>query len=276
MRFRAPTLPGRAALPDPPPAQGDTDPPAPPGDVAPPRPAAEISTYQMMWPNSPTGPIPDEVTRVYLGFVTEQGEWRDGVTQHPPGVRERLEAFRARGGTVGVSVGGEGGGHVLWDDPRALARGLNRLEAEWGQIKWVDFDLESNVGSPYLFQRACESTLSAMPHVKLVATPGGAAIEYWYDIIPQAVRYGLYEVAHQYYDNPSITIADILWRVRLAREAGVPRVTLGMKLQHRNILDWAGVVLKVKERYPDVSSAFLWEVGDPMIGEWARAMKGVL
>ena len=227
--------------------------------------------YRQMWRNSPDGPVPAEVDTLLLGFVDGRGRLPSGRSDAQKAAdRSLFDGIRSRGGNIGLSFGGEG--YPLdFAYPNAIVAGLRETVAQIGPVAWIDYDMESNLPSAARINAVTAAIRAEWPNMKFSCAPGGGVIEQWYRMFPEL---GLDAVFHQYYDNPDIQLRDILWRIKLAKQAGVPEVGLGTKVQYRDEAAWAETIAAVHEVYPDVRSAYVWEIGSQrgMIPMLVRAL----
>ena len=252
-----------------------------------------VSTYYLMWPDSPEGrlaDVPAGVDVVNLAF----GRGPDAalVGYGPSGrasLRHDVDVLHRRGVRVALSVGGE-------DDPSTLDLSTASSRDRWvrGVLRQVrdlrldglDLDLEGRALASVPPERLAEAALAvhaAMgPGFALTLAPTGSSVDYYLDVARRLQRVGALTMTAQQYFDSDVKLDDVVMRVDEAVQAGIPadRVGIGMRVgdppDARSVEEWLRVLAAVRQRHPRLRGAFLWPTGAATTQEWADQVRSVL
>jgi hypothetical protein len=252
-----------------------------------------VSTYYLMWPDSPEGrlaDLPAGVDVVNLAF----GRGPDAalVGYGPSGkasLRRDVEALHRRGVRVALSVGGEG-------DPSRLDLSTVSSRDRWVhgvlrqardlRLDGLDLDLEGGALASVPPERLAEAALAVRaamgPGFALTLAPTGSSVDYYLEVARRLQRVGALTMTAQQYFDSDVKLDDVVMRVDEAVQAGIPadRVGIGMRVgdppDARSVEEWLRVLAAVRHRHPGLRGAFLWPTGAATTQEWADRIGSAL
>ena len=256
-----------------------------------PAPAASrttIATYLMMWRGT-VGTVPAGCNQVRLAFAQDR--------QRPDGTRLELVGsggqsmaelaawvrdYRARGGQVLLSVGGQDGAVSTSDragfvaDVRSIGQAI--------ELDGIDWDIEASalhVADVLVISRA----LHRPGWVTSFVPPGGPPVGPYLEAAVACQRSGIaVQFGQQLFDTP-VRLDQAIATVQRAVDAGLPpsSVLIGMMNPPGRVPNgyWDNATCEanmraIRARWPDIGGAYLWEAGRDGSDEWAAAMGRVL
>lgn len=226
------------------------------------------------------GQIPPECSQVRVAFVQGGGlvEWGG---DSPARTAADLRSWRSGAASREVlpSIGGQGGAV----DMATIGATIRRIETAF-PCDGIDWDVEASaldvsrvVGVSIDLARGRESTwLTAF------TPPGGPPVAVYLDAARRCQDAGLrVQFGQQLYDT-RITLDDVLRQTALAvARLGERSVVLGCMVgndpaRYSTVTQWESYMRAIRDRWPNIGGAYLWESSRPGTAEWARRIAGVL
>ena len=241
-----------------------------------------IATYLMLWAGT-VASIPPGVTQVRLAFAQGTPLRLVGSGgQTMAALRSWVDAFRARGGQVLLSVGGQGGA-VSTSDRAGFVAAVRAIEAQV-PLDGIDWDIEAsalNVADVVAISQA----LHRPGWVTSFVPSGGPPVALYLDAAVQCSRAGLtVQFSQQFYDSDVSQPAAIDATAR-AIAAGLPPSSMLVAMMNppgsvpNGYWDNATCeanMTAIRKRWPDIGGAVLWETNRVGAAEWVTRMAKVL
>lgn len=239
-----------------------------------------LAVYQMMWPGSgkTITTVPAQCNEIRLAFAQGSqpalvGWANDGQAAFVAAAA----AFRARGGRVVVSIGGEGG-YVSTANHTSFLAGIANIRSQMGgNLDGIDWDIEASSMNPADVV-AINLALKAAygPLFRVSFAPNGSNIDQYLRAAVACQRAGcLDSFGQQFYDS-EVPVSDALWRVRQAIDAGIPanKITIGMMIapdaRHWTVQQCSDNYKRLLTAVPGLNGAYLWESSRPGTAQWAN------
>lgn len=238
-----------------------------------------IAVYMMDGVGS-IGQVPGECNQVRVAFLQGGGlvEWGG---DSPAKTASDLTRWRSTGPglTVLPSVGGQGG-RV---DMAVVGDAVRRVEQSF-PCDGIDWDVEAStldVARVVAVSRELAAGRESS-WVTAFTPPGGPPVAVYLEAASRCRDAGLRVQFGQQLYATRITLDDVLRQTALAvSRLGEESVLLGCMVgsdpaKYSTVDQWESYLRAVRDRWPGIGGAYLWESSRPGTGEWARRMAGVL
>jgi hypothetical protein len=253
-------------------------------------PVKAIGLYVMRWPSN--GPdistIPAGVNNIRLAFAQNSPPSMVGWgSQGQSSCVSQLATRRAAGTRVIVSIGGQGGA-ISTVSRATFMQGIatikGQLEASsGGGLDGIDWDIEASslsLADVVWISSQCKALYGANFAITFVPN-GGNVTQY----LPAAVAChqagALDEYGQQFYDAP-VSLSAAMGRISQAIGAGIPqsKMSVGMMIDsdsnHWTNAQCRGYMASIRQTYPGIVKAYLWEAQRAGTALWVSDMQAVI
>jgi len=247
-------------------------------------PSHAISVYKMMW--SSNGPklsdIPSGVNVIRLAFA--QGSPPSLVgwgNQEQSSFLSDVAVVRSRGGKILVSVGGSDGA-VDTSNREAFLRGIDAINRQV-KLDGLDWDIEAsqmNQADVVFLAQQLKKTYGSS--FAITFAPNGGNVDEYLPTALACHRAGvLDEYGQQLYDS-EVSVGAAEGRIQQALDAGLPqeKLSVGMMIasdrQHWTNTQCAENMKAIRQRWPGITKAYLWEASRSGTTQWVADMQRIL
>lgn len=226
------------------------------------------------------GQVPPECNQVRVAFIQGGGlvEWGG---DSPSTTASQLSGWRAAAASRAVlpSIGGQGGAV----DMSSVAAAVRRVESTF-PCDGVDWDVEASALDVARVVAVSRQLAAGRESTWLTAftPPGGPPVAVYLEAARRCQDAGLrVQFGQQLYDT-RITLDDVLRQTSLAvSRLGENSVVLGCMVgsdpaKYSTVAQWESYMRAVRDRWPGIGGAYLWESSRQGTAEWAQRMAGVL
>jgi Glycosyl hydrolases family 18 len=262
-----------------------TGPSGPTGPTGPGAATRTLAVYLMLWPGVGTmDNVPAQCNEVRLAFAQGSppslvGWTSDGQQQ----LVAKLAAFRARGGRVLVSVGGQGG-HVNISDRAGFLRGITQIKTDLGgNLDGLDWDLEAvsmNTSDVLAINQALKQAYGS--NFKISFAPNGGNVGSYLPAAVASQKAGCLDFYAQQFYDANVSFAAALGRIQEAMAAGIPATKLGVGMMiqgdanHWTNSQCLDYYTRLKAAVPGLAGAYLWETHRAGTGQWASDLAPIV
>jgi hypothetical protein len=248
-------------------------------------PTKSLAVYAMRWSDSqgPLSAVPAKCNVVRLAFANALPLRMTGWGPEGEAASlASLTALRARGCKISVSIGG-GGYAIDLSNTSARVADMQFIASQLGGIDGMDIDIEGSsiVQSQVLaFAAGCKAIFGPNFHVTMV--PNGSNISQYLPVAVALHNAGnLDAFGQQFYDAP-VSLAAAKGRIQEAINAGLPvsKYEVGMMIandaSHWTNAQCLSYMTDIRNTWPTIKGAYLWENSRAGTAQWATDIAGVL